>query len=164
MPHSFLADLILCQAIVRRKLATNQKSKLVQAKEVTCAIRIQAIWRGFVANNKFIHAIADIILVQSIVRRYRAIRIVVQWREQRSILVAAVTRLSATWRRFYVEREYKYNLAGEKIIFVCMSSEKTFLTSITYLFLFIHNRYHSCSISCTNAQFVSRSQKIKGRA
>ena len=81
-----------------------------------CATQIQALWRGYIAYNKFIHVISDIILVQSVFRRFKAIKLVYRRLDQQRILVAAVTRLSASWRRYHAEKEYKYKLAGKKLV------------------------------------------------
>ena len=109
-----ISDIILAQSVVRRCIASRAVHQIREERQMYCATRIQAVWRGFRASNSFIHAISDIILVQSVARRCQAIKMVRQLMEERCILMnKSATKIGATWRRFYAAREYKFTLAGK---------------------------------------------------
>ena len=72
------------------------------------ATRVQAAWRSYQAYNKFVHAMSDIILVQTIVRRYQAIKTLHRWNK-------SATKISSAWRRYYAVREYKCSIAGKHL-------------------------------------------------
>lgn len=119
LPH-FLhgTDVILCQSLARRNIAMKERNILTQKRRVVSATRIQSAWRSYSAYDDFVHAISDIIVVQSLVRRFNAIKFTMQLQEERRLQEnKAATKIAATWRGFYAVREYKFDLAGKQFGF-----------------------------------------------
>jgi myosin heavy subunit len=88
--------LILCQSVVRRKRAITLKNMLRHERQVACATRIQAVWRGFIASDNFIRDVSDIIFVQSLIRRKLATTKTDSLRQERREHCA--TLIQAAWR------------------------------------------------------------------
>lgn len=117
----FLADVLIAQSAVRRWKARKVARTLRHRHAITlqsavrmwlckttlrrmkAAVMIQKAWRGFVAYADFMFAIADVVTVQSVVRRRLAIkRRHVMYQQRRKH--AAVT-IQRYWRRFVCETE-----------------------------------------------------------
>ncbi len=118
----FLADVLIAQSAVRRWKARRVTNTLRHRHAITlqagvrmwlcktklqrlqAAVRIQKVWRGFVAYADYMFAIADVVIVQSVARRWLAIRRRRDMQEQQRH-DAAVT-IQRYWRRFVAETEY----------------------------------------------------------
>jgi hypothetical protein len=149
LAHHFIiilrgTDVILCQSLARRNMAMKNRTILTQKKREFSATRIQSAWRGYTAYDDFVHDISDIILVQSLVRRFNAIGIKIQLQEEQMLVEnESATKIAATWRRFYAVREYKYGLAGEQMfMFICHIIADILLT------IHFFDRHHFGSITC----------------
>lgn len=89
------------------------------------------------ATDNFIKAVSDIILIQSIARRYIALNVTQKLKEERHMLLeASSTKISSTWRRFFASRDYRCNIAGKSFNycfgFYCLTFE-------------VHTTYITCS-------------------
>jgi hypothetical protein len=118
----FLADVLIAQSAVRRWKARKNANTLRHRHAITLqagvrmwlsktklrrlqsAVIIQKAWRGFVAYADYMFVIADVVNVQSVARRWLAIRRrrVMQAQQRQN---AAVT-IQRYWRRFVAETEY----------------------------------------------------------
>ncbi|GAX19075.1 hypothetical protein FisN_3Lh009 [Fistulifera solaris] len=118
----FLADVLIAQSAVRRWKARRVANTLRHRHAITLqagvrmwfcktklrrlqsAVMIQKVWRGFVAYADYMFAIADVVIIQSVARRWLAIRRrrVMQEQQRQD---AGVT-IQRYWRRFVAETEY----------------------------------------------------------
>lgn len=140
----FLADVLIVQSMVRRWFAMREVTAILvnksivlqrvargylgrsEARRVRSAITIQKTWRGFVAFADYMFKIADIVIVQTVARRWFACRranylrhkiehdaatVIQQWR--RRMLArreAAATLIQKVWRGLVQEADFTITL------------------------------------------------------
>jgi hypothetical protein len=75
-----IVDIIICQSVIRRKHALNLANSLRTEKEYTAATTIQRYWRSYDCTMNYLHSVADILIAQSVVRRWIAQRYVKEYR------------------------------------------------------------------------------------
>ena len=75
-----IVDIIICQSVIRRKHAFNLANSLRTEKEYTAATTIQRYWRSYDCTMNYLHSVADILIAQSVVRRWIAQRYVKEYR------------------------------------------------------------------------------------
>jgi len=92
------------QSVVRMFLAYPVYHRLVFEKESDAAVVIQSVFRAYSASMDFLHSLADVLIVQSIVRRYFAVCEVQRRREAKHR--RAVTAIQSAWRRFQCYTDY----------------------------------------------------------
>jgi hypothetical protein len=98
---AFVSDVIICQSAVRRHNAVNTADYLRQEKEEArraCAGLIQRAWRAY--RIREIHS--NMVNIQQMEK-------------------AAATKLSAQWRRFVCEEEYRLTLIGKSTPYLSSS-------------------------------------------
>jgi len=79
--HAILLQAICRGFLVRKQIRDIQPVYQIDTYEVA-AVVIQARWRGFSAEMNFIKSLVDVLIVQTIVRRWLAIRRVTAWKRQ----------------------------------------------------------------------------------
>lgn len=140
----FLADVLIVQSMVRRWFAMREVTAILvnksivlqriargylgrlEARRVRSAITIQRTWRGFVAFADYMFKIADIVVVQTVARRWFACRranyfrhkiehdaatVIQRWR--RRVLArreAAATLIQKVWRGLVQEADFTITL------------------------------------------------------
>ena len=69
-----LIDVIFCQAIIRSKLARNERSKLrhESKSQHTAAVCIQSKWRSVIASERYLSIVSCAVLAQAFLRRHIA--------------------------------------------------------------------------------------------
>lgn len=120
-----IGDVLIVQSVARKWLAQKSLRDYREMLENEAALTIQRVWRGFLVYANFMFVIADIVVVQSVSRRWLAARqkrmlirdrrsraaIIIQswWRgnvRQTEFLIlkyekAAATTIQRHWRRFW---------------------------------------------------------------
>jgi hypothetical protein len=109
--RTLFIDIVVCQSLVRRNLVLAQ---LRHEKRTKSATIIQSKWRARAAMDEYTLTLVDIVLVQSLVRRLKAQRLVAGMK--RRVECEAVTAISSSWRRFVCLRDYQCTLSGELIL------------------------------------------------
>ena len=141
-------DIIVCQSVVRRKLAATKTERLRQERREYCATLIQATWRRCMAADNFIQAVSDIILIQAIARRCSALKVSRRLKEEKQKLrEASSTKISSTWRRFFAIRDYRCNVAGKPFNYCFGSHLPSVRSTFTFNYLLLI-RYHRLPICC----------------
>ena len=108
-----IVDIIIVQSIVRRKAASVIFQKLMYEKQTAAATKIQSHWRAYDCTLNFHTDMADIILVQSIVRRWLAIRLTDDYRAEMNYFAA--TKIQTYWRMRECRLDFFNHLAARKI-------------------------------------------------
>lgn len=111
---------ILFQSHFRRRMALKQTESLRQKLLEDSATKIQAAWRGFAASIRYTWSIYDVVLVQSLVRRWLARRYIHEALEEKYRKeMAAATKIQAQWRGFSDFRDYMILLGGMSLPSLC---------------------------------------------
>lgn len=111
--HLDLLDIILVQSLFRRRIAQKEFANLNDEHRVRCAIIIQSQWRCYDCTMNYLHYLADVLILQSAVRRWIASRYVDDLRHQREFVSAR--RIQAHVRGFMVRHENKQTKAAVTI-------------------------------------------------
>ena len=74
-----IVDVIIVQSIVRRKAAQRRVEQLRAQRIQDCAVTIQKYWRCYDCTMNYLHTVADILIVQSVARRWLSKRYVVKY-------------------------------------------------------------------------------------
>lgn len=126
-----IVDIIIVQSIVRRRAAIQLVRNMRNRKVNEAATTIQKYWRSYDCTMNYLHCIADILIAQSVVRRWIAIRHVNDYRDSlyfemsmriqmcvRSWLARtrvkkerAARAIQKTWRGFWCYSDYVFTLA-----------------------------------------------------
>jgi hypothetical protein len=69
-----ILDIIIVQSVWRKAIAKIKYHRLLFENQVRCAVKIQSQWRSYDCSMNYLHYIADVLIVQSIMRRYMAIK------------------------------------------------------------------------------------------
>lgn len=117
--------IILFQSLFRRMSAMKKTEVLRQNRLHANATVIQAKWRGHTSMIRFTWKMYDIILVQSLARRWISSRRADELGQRRNqIDIAAATKIQSHWRSFYKYTEYMITLGGLSTrlcaIFICL--------------------------------------------
>lgn len=121
------SDLILCQSIVRRFLASRGAARF--QNRVAAATLIQATYRKWEATQDFLYTISCIIIVQSIARTHLACRQFNQLKaaadkkvtEEYLVSVAAAIKIATCWRRFHCQNKYRSDVKGEFYVWLLLT-------------------------------------------
>ncbi|KAG7372329.1 IQ calmodulin-binding motif-containing protein [Nitzschia inconspicua] len=105
---------------ITKKAKEEEAARTLEAKRERAAVTIQSHWRGFVTYADYMFAVADIVVVQKMVRGLLARR---RFKRKRADarLNAAVT-IQKNWRRFVDETEFvvmKYEYQAARTIQTC---------------------------------------------
>jgi len=126
-----VVDIIIVQSIVRKKLAHNLAETLRLGRNHNAATTIQKYWRTYDCTMNYLHSVADVLIVQSVVRRWSAKRFVSQYRSDlhhemalriqmkvrswvskvRTIKERSARDIQKTWRGFWCYTDYVFTLA-----------------------------------------------------
>ncbi|KAL3805691.1 hypothetical protein HJC23_005935 [Cyclotella cryptica] len=114
-----LIGIILFQSLFRRMSAMKKTEALRQRRLQASATVIQARWRGHISMIRFTWKMYDIILVQSLARRWIASRRADELGQKRfQTEMAAATKIQSHWRSFYKYTEYMITLGD---VILCQS-------------------------------------------
>mmetsp|Transcript_7630 Transcript_7630/g.15671 ORF Transcript_7630/g.15671 Transcript_7630/m.15671 type:complete len:1781 (+) Transcript_7630:812-6154(+) len=148
-----LADVIMVQGVVRRWLQRHRASCKIQSvarmhavqrhnKEVAAATVIQCQWRSFVCYADYMFTVADIIMAQSVIRRFIQIRRYKAMRDARehaaartiqkashrrlAVKDAAAIEVQRTWRGFVAETQFFINIVEQRTAIKIQSAWRRF--------------------------------------
>jgi len=128
-----IVDIIIVQSIARRKMACRRAADAKQQLREQAAIKISSTWRSYDCTMNYLHTLADILIVQSVVRRWKAMRDFPVFREERRNDCAtqiqklvrghmsrnqlmwyfSATEIQSCWRRYSAMNEYRrFRAAG----------------------------------------------------
>ena len=101
-----MVDIILCQSAVRRCAAIKERSMLWDALCTRSATTIQTSWRTCSAKASYFRIRSNVILLESIIRR---------WKTERHLqkLKGAITKVMAYWRMYHCRKNHKQNVKGK---------------------------------------------------
>jgi hypothetical protein len=126
-----IVDIIIVQSIVRRKAAIAKAKYMREKKIFDAAATIQKYWRSYDCTMNYLHTVADVLVVQSVVRRWIAVRYVSDYREKLHFTMAlrvqllvrswlartkvkkqrAARDIQKVWRGFWTYTDYVFTLA-----------------------------------------------------
>ena len=109
-----IVDIIIAQSVVRRRGAQRRYAAMIFNKHDYAATVIQKYWRCFDCSMNYLHTIADVLIVQSVSRRWLAQRLAKRMREDR-IEKAAIT-IQRSWRGFRCYMDYIFTVADIVIV------------------------------------------------
>ena len=75
-----IVDIIIVQSVVRRRAAMNLAKHMSTDRNYNAATTIQKYWRSYDCTMNYLHSVADILIAQSVVRRWIAQRYVKEYR------------------------------------------------------------------------------------
>ncbi|KAL7483050.1 hypothetical protein ACHAW6_008700 [Cyclotella cf. meneghiniana] len=96
---------IVCQSMTRRYLAGRQVQLLRHEREISSAVAVQAKWRAFVASELLSQIRLKVVLLQSIVRGWRAKKYFSQCKK-------ASISIASSWRRHHYQMLYRKIIRG----------------------------------------------------
>ena len=123
-----VVDIIIVQSIARKRACQKRYAAILHERHTKAAIVIQKYWRSYDCTMNYLHSIADILIVQSVVRRWIAMRFVPKYREQRNNAMA--TRIQTVTRAWVARRKLKKHKAAV----VIQKSFRGFKQYIDYIF------------------------------
>ncbi len=100
-----IVDIIIVQSIVRRRACQKRYTTMLHQKHTEAATVIQKYWRGYDCTMNYLHSIADILIVQSVVRRWIAMRYVPKFRAE--IHNKMALRIQTVARGWVARHKYK---------------------------------------------------------
>lgn len=119
------SDIIICQTIVRRNIASRKIEQIRHERRMVSATLIQARWRAYKASKGFLQIKLQVTLLQSVTHRWRAEKYLAQNKN-------AATKIAACWRRFYclmstmkIRRGELITASGIKFVVQSSSCEPT---------------------------------------
>ncbi len=121
-----ICSIILCQSIVRRFISIQHTNRLKELRKNTAALTIQCAYRRHVAMSDYIFFLSDVILCQSIVRRFQSIKLARRMTSdihRRHNEAAAL--IQSTFRRHTAMNQYAFFLSD---IILCQSIVRRFLS------------------------------------
>jgi IQ calmodulin-binding motif. len=131
-----IVDIIIVQSIARRKAAIAKANYMREKNIFDAATTIQKYWRSYDCTMNYLHTVADVLVVQSVVRRWIASRYVSDYREKLHFAMAlriqqlirswlartkvkkqrAARDIQKIWRGFWVYTDYVFTLADIIIV------------------------------------------------
>jgi hypothetical protein len=115
----FLSDASMRQTVIRHNLATNEIHFFKVRVCNTASIVIQSRFRSWLTSKHFRQLVLAVVALQSLVRRHNAskyllhLKLAQLMKKVGSEEVESVTRIAATWRRFYCQHQYLGSIRGE---------------------------------------------------
>lgn len=100
-----LLDVIIVQSVFRRKMASRKVETLRNARRERSATLIQTKWRSYDCTMNYLHYLADVLIVQSTVRRYLVLK------QVRGMKDDAATKIQSAWRGFVCYADYMFSIA-----------------------------------------------------
>lgn len=137
-----ILDIVLIQNLLRKKRAGSVLEKKRNEHRGKCATMIQAKWRSYDCTMNYLHYLADVLIVQSAIRRRMAVEHVNKSRVERHLGAVAkiqsrvrdfLTRIrrernkaalliQTVWRGFVCYADYMFTIADIVIVQTCMRS------------------------------------------
>jgi len=131
-----IVDIIIVQSIFRRRSAQRLHASIIHKKHTEAAVVIQTCWRTYDCTMTYLHSIADILIVQSVVRRWIAMRFVPLYRAEvhnrNAVTIQTVSRgwsarmmlkkmkasiqIQSAWRGFQCYIDYIFTMADIVIV------------------------------------------------
>lgn len=131
-----IVDIIIVQSIVRRKAAIAKAKRMREQRIYDAATTIQKNWRSYDCTMNYLHTVADVLVVQSVVRRWIASRYVSDYRDKLYFKMAlriqllirswlartkvkkqrAARDIQKAWRGFWTYTDYVFTLADIIIV------------------------------------------------
>jgi hypothetical protein len=105
-----LLDVIIVQSVWRRKMATRKIQGIRAASKEKAATLIQAKWRSYDCTMNYLHFLADVLIVQSTIRRFLVLKRVRKMRND------AATKIQSVWRGFVCYADYMFSIADIVVI------------------------------------------------
>ena len=122
-----IVDIIIVQSVFRRKAAYREAAQLDHERRTLAATKIQSSWRSYDCTMSYLHTLADVLIAQSAVRRWMAMKAYPAFREQRyndsAIQIQRLVRghlsrnklmfhfsatdIQAVWRGYVARRDYQ---------------------------------------------------------
>ena len=119
----------MCQAVIRRRMSINKTEKLKHKLHTFCATLIQAKWRSYSARESLIYTVVQIMMVQSMARRWLAIRqakklkhelrecqVMSSMRRLAQADSTAATKIASTWKPHFHQRRFAEKRASVVVI------------------------------------------------
>eukprot|EP00979_Chaetoceros_neogracilis_P010928 scaffold2620_cov217-Chaetoceros_neogracile.AAC.1 len=105
-----IVDIIIVQSIARRKAAIDLTNGIRFKTVNNAAIVIQRYWRSYDCTMNYLHSVADILIAQSVVRRWTAQPRTKMRKEK------AARDIQKTWRGFWGYTDFVFTLADIIIV------------------------------------------------
>ena len=122
-----IVDIIIVQSVVRRKAACRKAAQLDHERRTLAATKIQSAWRSYDCTMSYLHTLADVLIAQSAVRRWMAMKAYPAFREQRYndsatqiqrlvrghlsrnqlMWYFSATEIQTAWRGYVARRDYQ---------------------------------------------------------
>jgi len=108
-----VVDIIIVQSVARRRSAQKKLAAMKHRKYTKAAVTIQKYWRSYDSTMNYLHSIADILIVQSVVRRWIAARYVPKYRDELHRKMS--TRIQTAVRGWVSRRKFLKQMSAIKI-------------------------------------------------
>lgn len=114
-------DIIIVQSLVRRRSAILYTEQKRQDRLDRSATLIQAQWRSYDCTIIYLHYLADVLTVQSVVRRWQACKKYQEKVDERKEEEArrkerAATKIQQTWRGFICYADYMFTVSDIVVV------------------------------------------------
>jgi hypothetical protein len=122
-----LLDIIITQSVWRKKLAIQQVDRKKEERFDKAVISVQSRWRQYDCTMNYMQSLADILVAQSAVRRYLALKRANRIRHKEVIVTQAIVRgflgrktlqkhiaarkIQSVWRGFVSYADYMFSIA-----------------------------------------------------
>ena len=105
-----IVDIIIVQSIFRQKAASIIFKERLYKKKCNSIVKIQTLWRSHTCTENYILTIGDILIVQSVVRRWLALRLFFTYRA--NIHFEMSTKIQCLVKSWLLRMKYKENMAS----------------------------------------------------
>lgn len=129
----------MCQSISRRYIAVTSFQQLKHVKSTNAAIKIQATWRGFTTLDQYMQTILDVVVVQSLIRRWMATECLQGLREEKRLAEdSAATIIASAWRGYICNSDYKRTVEGKPSCFSLGTTNIHFNLTCNIFWIVLH--------------------------
>lgn len=116
-----ILDIIIVQSLVRRRAAMLTTAQKRQDRMDRSATLIQAQWRSYDCTMNYLHYLADVLIVQSAVRRWQAgkqyrARVVLKNEEEARKREEAATEIQRHWRGFISYADFMFTISDIVVV------------------------------------------------
>lgn len=109
-----VSDIVLVQSVARRWIKRRKYPGLVHERRASAATTIQKHWRGFTSATDYMFLVSDIVLVQSIARRW--IKRTAYKDTLREHKTRAATAIQAQWRGYAQLHKYYFDISDIVVV------------------------------------------------
>ena len=138
---SALINTVKVQSCIRRRLARNELRRRRVAFREAAALVLQRTWRCYFCRTNYEFIVADVVKVQSEVRRFLAQKKFYDKWEDHAITCAI--KIQARWRSYYAETNYLHTISD---LIKIQSAARGFLATLHYIQMFTERRQLSTII------------------